>query len=151
MNITKAQRALFNLIGRNLFSAPMDLDNNVELREVIKESAAQSVTLLAFKDYRNLLMDGELSARLKKELKKQTASNLSCVYAHKYVHDLMTKNGIPYSILRVRHRRIITLSRCCGIWETSIFTLRSIISIAPAICFWRKDLLPRKQITLIAI
>ena len=44
----------------------MDLDNSVDLREVIKESAAQSVTLLAFKDYRNLLMDGELSARLKK-------------------------------------------------------------------------------------
>ena len=42
LNVTDAQRVLFNLIGHNLFSKPLEINESVDWNAVIKESILQS-------------------------------------------------------------------------------------------------------------
>ena len=100
LNITEAQRALFNLIGHNLFGSPLEIAECVDWNEVVKESIAQSLPLLAFKDYRALPIDEKTAERLPGFLRKCTATNISCFKGHGYLHRLMSENGIPYTVIK---------------------------------------------------
>lgn len=99
-SITEAQKVLFDLVGHNLFEKPLKIGENVDWNEVIGESIAQSLPLLAFENYRELPIDGEMAAKLKAYLKRCTVSNLNCFKGHEYLHKLMTENGIPYCIIK---------------------------------------------------
>ena len=100
INITEAQKTLFGLVGQALFSAPFDSSDTVDWDAVIRESRAQSVALLACTNYRALPVGEENAARLKIGLKKCTLANFNCYRGHKYLHELMTKNNIPYCIIK---------------------------------------------------
>ena len=97
IDLTKEQEVLFNLIGHGLFSAPLEISQNTDWSAVFRESIAQSVPLLAFKDLRDI---PELSEQMKNYLNKCMVANINCFRAHKYLHDIMTKNQIPYTIIK---------------------------------------------------
>ena len=100
LSITSAQRALFSLVGHNLFGTPLEIPEDVDWKEVIKESIAQSLPLIAFKNYRELPIDEGTADKLHGLLRRCTASNISCFKGHGYLHELMTKNGIPYTVIK---------------------------------------------------
>ena len=99
-NVTQAQRLLCKLVGNNLFSVPLEINEAVDWNAVIGESVAQSVTLLAFKKYRELPMGEAIAGKLQAYLKRCTISNINCFKGHEYLHKLMTENGIPYCIIK---------------------------------------------------
>ena len=100
MNLTEAQRVLFDLVGHNLFDKPLEINEGVDWNAVIGESIAQSVPLLAFEKYRELPMDEAIAGKLQAYLKRCTISNINCFRGHEYLHKLMTENGIPYCIIK---------------------------------------------------
>ena len=100
IEITKAQKALFSLVGHNLFSAPLNIPDDVDWRELADESVAQSVTQLALKDFRDFPLDEELAQKLHIFLKRCAVSSINCFKRHEYLHKLMTENEIPYCIVK---------------------------------------------------
>ena len=100
LNVTNEQKMLFNLIGHNLFSMPLEIIDNVDWNVVIKESIAQSLPLVAFKNYRELPIDEETASRLHLTLKKYATSNINGYKAHEYLHNLMAKNQVQYCIIK---------------------------------------------------
>lgn len=100
INITPAQRAMFNLVGHSLFDMPLDISSDVDLSEVFKESVAQSLPLLAFRDLSELPLGAATAEIVRRYLKKCEASNLACFRGHKYLHELMTEHGIPYCVIK---------------------------------------------------
>ena len=77
LSITSAQRALFSLVGHNLFGTPLEIPGDVDWKEVIKESIAQSLPLIAFKNYRELPIDEGTADKLHGLLRRCTASNIN--------------------------------------------------------------------------
>ena len=100
LNITDAQRVFFSLVGHGLFSSPLKIDENVDWSAVITESIAQSLPLLAFKNYRELPMDEQTAKKLQAYLRKCTSVNINSFKGHGYLHRLMTEHGIPYTIIK---------------------------------------------------
>ena len=100
IKMTAEQKALLDLLGHNLFSAEPKISPDVDYEQVIKESMAQAVFSVAFNDYRSLPLSDELSARVKKALMKHALSNAECFKNHNYLHDLLTKRGIKYCVLK---------------------------------------------------
>ena len=100
INITRAQKTLLSLVGHSLFAAPLNICDDVDWNSVIHESAVQAVALLAFNHYKTLLVDEAVAEPLETYLRKCTISNVDCFNAHAYLHDLMTKNGIKYCIIK---------------------------------------------------
>ena len=90
-NITLEQKQLFNLTSHNLFAAPLKIYEGVDWRTVVDESIAQSIPLLALKNYRELPMDESTKEKIQGYLKKCTAGNINCFSGHAYLHKLMTK------------------------------------------------------------
>ena len=82
-DITAAQQVMFNLVGHSLFSMPLQIPENVDWREVINESVAQSLPLLAFRNISELSINPEISEKLQKYLKRCTVSNINCFKGHK--------------------------------------------------------------------
>lgn len=99
-NFSKAQETLLSLLGQNLFSVPYTPASDTDWVEVIKESRAQSVLILAFKSNKDLALEADVREALQKRLKRSTMNNIKCFKNHAYLHSLMTKNNIPYCILK---------------------------------------------------
>ena len=97
---TETKTMLFHLVGHSLFSMPLELPETIDWEAVISQSHAQAVSTLAFEHYQELGLSEELTLKLKKYLKKCTVSNFNCFHGHKYLHEILTKNGIPYCILK---------------------------------------------------
>lgn len=98
--IAQSQKILFSLIGQNLFSNPPIIPDDVDWNNVIHESKIQAVALLALQNYRQLPIDEGTAENIKKHLYKCTISNMACFTGHKYLHELMTKNGITYCVVK---------------------------------------------------
>ena len=100
LNVTDAQRVLFNLIGHNLFSKPLEINASVDWNAVIKESILQSLPLVAFKKFQDLSMDEATASNLQRLLKKIATNNINGYKAHEYLHKLMSENQVPYCIIK---------------------------------------------------
>ena len=98
--LPKSQKTLLSLVGHGLFSTPLTLDQDVDWKEVFSEGMMQAVALLAFQNYKELPLDEETAALVQKHVKESTKENLFCFHSHKYLHNLMTKNIIPYCIIK---------------------------------------------------
>ena len=94
--LPKSQKTLLSLVGHGLFSTPLTLDQDVDWKEVFSEGMMQAVALLAFQNYKELPLDEETAALVQKHVKESTKENLFCFHSHKYLHNLLTKNNIPY-------------------------------------------------------
>lgn len=100
VNMTNEQKTLLNLIGNNLFSMPLNIDENVDWNSVISESEMQTVELIAFNKYKYLPISEENKKHLKDQIKKNNISTVNCFEGHRYIHNLMSKNDIPYCIIK---------------------------------------------------
>ena len=98
--LPKSQKTLVSLVGNSLFSAPFTPEADTNWKQVFAESVMQAVVLLAFQKYKELPLDEETLALVQKEIKQNAKSNLFCFHAHRYLHNFMTKNNIPYCILK---------------------------------------------------
>jgi hypothetical protein len=83
-----------------LFSAPCILEPNIDWQQVLSESVMQTVVLTAFQKYKELPLDEKMSNLVQKNIKQCTKNNLFCFQGHRYLHGLMTQNGIPYCIIK---------------------------------------------------
>lgn len=97
---SKTQKTLLSLLGHHLFSTPFTPDPDTDWREVIRESKWQSVLVLAFQSHKDLALSDDLRESLQKKLKYSTLSNIKCFKDHAYIHSLMTRNNIPYCMLK---------------------------------------------------
>ena len=88
------QKTLLGLLGQNLFSLPFSPDLNTDWESVLDESAAQSVLILAFKNYRDFPLDEQLADRIQKAIRMKTIMNLNCFKSHTYLTKLMEENHI---------------------------------------------------------
>lgn len=100
INITAEQSAMLNLVGHSLFAMPLDIPAEIDWSEVLKESMAQSLPLVAFKNIDELPIGVATSAMIKRYLKRCEASNFACYEGHRYLHRLMSEGGIPYSVIK---------------------------------------------------
>lgn len=100
INISKSQSALLSLLSHNLFGAPLSLESDIDWTEVYAEARAQAVVMAAFKNYRELGLQEEIAQHIQNELRRYTASNLSCLQNHTRLHLLMEKHEIPYCIIK---------------------------------------------------
>ena len=98
--LSKSQKTLLSLVGKNLFSAPCTLDPNIDWQQVLSESVMQTVVLTVFQNYKELPLDEKTETLVQKNIKQCTKNNLFCFQGHRYLHGLMTKNGIPYCIIK---------------------------------------------------
>lgn len=99
-NISLEQKTLLSLLAHNLFSAPLNLDSNVDWKGVAKEAKVQSVFCIAFSNYKELPLEQELELKIKAVLMKSTFANVTCIKNHSYLHKLMTKNNVPYCVVK---------------------------------------------------
>lgn len=96
----KKQDVLLSLLGQTIFNAPFEPNPDVDWNEVIKEGFAQSVALLAFKNYKALPIDEETKKKINVLLLQSVNYNIKCFRNHTYLHSLMESNGISYCILK---------------------------------------------------
>lgn len=97
---SETQNTLLSLLAQNLFSVPFTPAPDTDWEKVIRESKMQSVPSLAFKDYKSLALDEELTKDLESCLKQRTVSNLLCFKQHAYLHSLLRRNHIPYCMIK---------------------------------------------------
>lgn len=99
-NISIEQKTVLSLLGRNLFSASFEIDQSVDWRQVAKEAKAQAVFSIVFNNYKDFPLDDDLAAKIRSMLMKYAMSNTACFRNHTYLHNLMTKNGIAYCVVK---------------------------------------------------
>ena len=100
ISLPKSQQTMLQLVGDSLFSASYVPEQDTNWRQVFYESVMQAVPMLAFQNYKKLPLDEQTANLIQKQIKHTTANNLFCFRGHKYLHDLMTKNDIPYCIVK---------------------------------------------------
>ena len=100
ISLTAAQRAMLNLVGHSLFDMPLAIDSDIDWSEVLKESIAQSVPLVAFKDLAELPIGAATAEMLRRYIKRCSLGNLNCFRGHEYLHKLMTENGVRYCVIK---------------------------------------------------
>lgn len=99
-HISKAQKTVLAQLARNLFSRPYSPDEDTDWDEVIKESRLQAVQALVFQNFKGMNLEPELREKVEKALKQNTFNYLRCSRDHAYLHSLMTKNNIPYCMIK---------------------------------------------------
>ncbi len=99
-SFSTAQNIVLQLVGHNLFSLPFSPDPDTDWKEVLQESRAQTVGMLAFQNYRELPLDDEIAADINKIIRLNTMNSIKCFQYHSYLHKLMVKNDIRYCVLK---------------------------------------------------
>lgn len=100
MRFTSAQQTLLSLLAHNLFEIPLKLDLMVNWSEVYHESCAQTVTLTAFENYKDLHLDDGLYHEMDEVFRKRAILNVRNFQSHGRLHKLMTQAGLPYCVLK---------------------------------------------------
>ena len=100
INVTTEQRQILNLLGHNLFSAPLEILPDVDWDLVARESMAQTVFITTFYNYREYLLSPEFASKVQAALRKQMLYNAECFKKYNYLHELMMKHHIPYCVVK---------------------------------------------------
>ncbi len=97
----KSKQVLLDLLANNLFSAGKSIDAvSVDWRLVWYESYIQAVSLVAFSDFPAELTEKTDFSAIKKDLQSRISDNLVVNKSHIKIHKLLTKESIPYVILK---------------------------------------------------
>jgi hypothetical protein len=95
------QRTIFGLLSQTLFGAAYTPEPDVDWTEVYRESENQAVRLQTFANHH--LIPG-IPDELREEIRTYQAAamlrNARIHAGHTYVHSLLTKNGIAYTVLK---------------------------------------------------
>jgi hypothetical protein len=95
------QRTVFGLLAQTLFHTPYTPDPDVDWTDVYRESEYQAVCLQTFSNHH--LIPGlpeELRQRIRQYMTNVMLRNVRIHAGHTAIHELMTKNGIAYTVLK---------------------------------------------------
>ena len=90
------ERALLAMMERSLFGGECTLSEEEQLA-ALEESRKQAVFCLAAQ---SASLTGEACDRIKKQSLSAIRRNMDILLQHQYLHELMTKAGIPYVVLK---------------------------------------------------
>ncbi len=95
------QRTIFGLLSQTLFGAAYTPEPDVDWTEVYRESENQAVRLQTFANH-HLISDipDDLRRDIRQYLAMAMLRNARVHGDHTAVHELLTRHGIPYSILK---------------------------------------------------
>lgn len=95
------EKILLDILANNLFSAGRKVELNEDnLNAVWCEAYVQAVTLMAFNNYGEDIIKGELGELIKKRLSQTLAENARNDYEHVRICSVMKNAGIPCTILK---------------------------------------------------
>lgn len=94
------QKTVLNLLSSAMFQKPFNADKDDDWKAVFDECRAQSVTSLAFSALPKDKVPGDVFKKWKEQVNSGLAANSRICYAHTMLHNLLTKAGITYVILK---------------------------------------------------
>lgn len=94
------QQALFGLLAHNLFGRELNMLPDTDWAEVFRESHLQGVALTAFYNCGRLDIPQETVNEAKSLMRQYLFRDARVAAQHTAVHTVMTKAGIPYTILK---------------------------------------------------
>jgi len=95
------EKALLDILSNNLFGAGRKVDfNTVDLNAVWCEAYTQAVSLMAFHNTNEDMWNNEKHSYIHAKLGQALTTNTQTDFEHIRIHNIMTKAGIPYTILK---------------------------------------------------
>ncbi len=95
------EKILLDILANNLFNAGRTVNLNEEnLDAVWSEAYAQAVTLMAFHNSSEEILDSEKCAYIRKKLSRSLANNAKVDFEHIRICNIMKNAGIPCVILK---------------------------------------------------
>lgn len=95
------EKILLDILANNLFNAGRKVELNEDnLNAVWCEAYVQAVTLMAFNNYGEDIIKGELGELIKKRLSQSLAENARNDYEHVRICSIMKNAGIPCTVLK---------------------------------------------------
>ncbi|MBQ3527177.1 MAG: nucleotidyltransferase family protein [Clostridia bacterium] len=102
--MSKEQQALCMMLSESLFNNLVVIDNNVDWKNLLRESKSQSVTPIVFGNLHYLdsiiQVPEEIKAEINKAVETKVMQNIRVRHSHGYLHKLMSDAGIKYCILK---------------------------------------------------
>ena len=96
VQMESGERALLAMMERSLFGGECTLSEEEQLA-ALEESRKQAVFCLAAQ---SASLTGEACDRVRKQSLSAIRRNMEILLQHQYLHELMTKAGIPYVVLK---------------------------------------------------
>ena len=96
VQMESGERALLAMMEKSLFGGECTLSEEEQLA-ALEESGKQAVFCLAAQ---SASLTGEACDRIKKQSLSAIRRNMDILLQHQYLHELMTKAGIPYVVLK---------------------------------------------------
>ncbi len=95
------EKILLDILANNLFNAGRKVDLNEDsLNAVWCEAYAQAVTLMAFHNSKEEILENEKCGYIRKKLAKSLATNAKIDFEHIRICNIMKNAGIPCTILK---------------------------------------------------
>lgn len=98
--LTPEENGVLALVSDALFSSSRIVPSDADWLGVWRECYMQGVGSLAFSHTDASCLDDKTAGLIKKTLKNRLLVNISVSSAHALLHSIMTRNGIPYVILK---------------------------------------------------
>lgn len=96
--MNSAERALLSLLKKSLFGVGLERElSEEEQLEAMEESRKQAVSCLAAQ---SASLTGDGADRVRGQSLSAIRKNVEILLQHQYLHELMTKAGIPYVVLK---------------------------------------------------
>lgn len=96
LQMENGERTLLAMMEKSLFGGECALSEEEQLA-ALEESRKQAVFCLAAQ---SASLTGEACDRIKKQSLSAIRRNMDILLQHQYLHELMTKAGIPYVVLK---------------------------------------------------
>ena len=97
--ISENQRLILKLLAKALFNKQIKLPENIEWNGICKESISQSVLPLIYAVLVEV-MPLEEKAKWQRLIYRMLANNVQVLFEHKQVHEIFTREKIPYVIIK---------------------------------------------------
>lgn len=99
--LRKHEKVLLDILANNLFNAGRKVSfEEADMKAVWREAYAQAVTLMAFHNTNDELLQKKEYEYIKNKLNNTLADNAKIDFEHIRIHNMMKEAGIPYTILK---------------------------------------------------
>ena len=97
--ISENQRLILKLLAKALFNKQIELPEKIDWNGICKEGITQTVLPLIYKSLGEV-MPPEEKLKWQRLIYKMLASNVQVLYEHKQVHEIFTREKVPYVIIK---------------------------------------------------
>ena len=97
--ISENQRLILKLLSKALFNKHIELPEKIDWNGICKESITQTVFPLIYKVLGEV-MPPEEKTKWQRLIYQMLANNVQVLYEHKQVHEIFTREKVPYVIIK---------------------------------------------------